>query len=77
MKEKTIAKFKYENNTYKLLEITEDYSFEEDPKYSTYTITYLIIKNRKRLTWTKWKDVAKQKFTSLIAGELLQTKIQL
>ena len=77
MKEETIAKFKYENNIFKLLKITEDYSFEEDPPYTTYAEKFLIIKNRKRLSWTKWEETAKQKFANIIAGELMQTKLSL
>lgn len=78
MTEKTIAKFKYEKNNYKLLEITiKNGGWDNEARTYFDTFQYLIVKNRKRLAWTRWEGVAKQKFANLIAGELLQTKIQL
>lgn len=64
MKEKSIAKFKYENSTYKLLYITT-----EPHDY------YLIVKDRRRIAQSIWEGTAKKKFMSIIAADILQQKI--
>lgn len=74
MKEKTIAKFKYQKNTFKLLEVTiEDIGRDGIPT----DVKYLIVKNRKRLTWAITESTAKQFYVNIITGELLQLNIKI
>lgn len=75
MTEKTIAKFKYEKNTFKLLEITiEDIGTDGIPT-DLKKVKYLIVKNRKRLTWAITETTARQFYVNIITGELLQLHI--
>lgn len=76
MKEQTIAKFKYNKDTYKMLEITTIAGGYDEVARTCYdTYHYIILKNRRRITQSKWKETAQKKFANIITSILLQTDI--
>lgn len=78
MKEQTIAKFKMENTTYKLLEITTIAGGYDEVSRTCYdTYHYIIIKDRRKIAESKYRETAQKKFAIIITGELMQTKITL